>query len=184
MIGDRWGVTDQEVLAHYPCDDLVPVPGLSLWRGVSVAASPDTVWAWLTQVRVAPYSYDCLDNLGRRSPRRLLRLPDPVVGEPFTTAGGRRLGRIVGVDPGRALTATIMGAVMSYAVVPAHNRTTRLLLKIVVARPGAAALVLSLGDLVMARRQLLTFKELAEGTERSGEPPVDGAGGGRRVGRR
>jgi hypothetical protein len=33
VIGDRWGVTDDEVAYHYPCDDVVPVPVLQAWRG-------------------------------------------------------------------------------------------------------------------------------------------------------
>jgi hypothetical protein len=26
MIGDRWGVTQEETACRYPCDDLVPDP--------------------------------------------------------------------------------------------------------------------------------------------------------------
>jgi hypothetical protein len=40
----------------------------------------------VAQIRAAPYAYDWIDNLGRRSPQRLCGLPDPVVGERFTTA--------------------------------------------------------------------------------------------------
>jgi hypothetical protein len=58
-------------------------------------------------------------------------LPEPSVGEPFTTAGGRRMGRIVAVDAGRQLTGTIMGAFMSYVLVPQEPAATRLLLKVV-----------------------------------------------------
>ena len=161
MIGDRWGVSDSEVQRHYPCDDIVTSPTLQAWRGVGVAAPVDAVWPWVAQVRLAPYSYDWIDNLGRRSPRSLAGLPEPRVGEAFTASGGRPLGRIVSVEPGEHLTATIMGAFMSYVLVP-HGDTTRLLLK-VVARPGRwAAPALSIGDLVMARRQLLNWKRLAE----------------------
>lgn len=56
----------------------------------------------------------------------------------------------------------IVSAVMSYMLVPCGQRTTRLLLKIVMSRHGWLAPVVSLGDLVMARRQLLNFKRLAE----------------------
>jgi len=109
-----------------------------------------------------PYSYDWIDNLGRRSPRELMGLPEPRAGERFTTAGGRELGRIVSVDPGTQLTATIMGAFMSYVLVPQEDGTTRLLLKVVLRTPRWAALGLSVGDLIMARRQLLNLKRLAE----------------------
>lgn len=162
MIGDRWGVTDGDVSRSYPCDDFVVSPVLKAWRGVRVEAPAAAVWPWVAQVRLAPYSYDWLDNLGRRSPRRLMGLPEPRVGEAFTTAGGRRLGRIVSVDPGRQLTATIMGAFMSYVLVPEEHDTTRLLLKVVMRTTRWTALGLSVGDLLMARRQLLNFKQLAE----------------------
>jgi hypothetical protein len=112
-------------------------------------------------VRLAPYSYDWIDNLGRRSPRELVGLPEPHVGERFTAAGGRKLGRIVSVDPGRQLTGTIMGAFMSYVLVP-RQQDTRLLLKVVMQTNRWAAVGLSVGDLIMARRQLLNLKHLAE----------------------
>ena len=162
MIGDRWGVTDAEVARTYPCDALVESPTLQAWRGVSVAAPPEAVWPWVAQVRIAPYSYDFIDNRGRRSPRELAGLPEPQVGERFTTAGGRELGRIVSVAPGEQLTGTIMGAFMSYVLVPQERDATRLLLKVVLRTARWRTLGLAVGDLVMARRQLLTLKQLAE----------------------
>ena len=84
------------------------------------------------------------------------------MGDKFTIAGGRELGRIVSVDPGKQLTGTIMGAFMSYVLVPQDHDVTRLLLKVVMRTTRWAALGLSVGDLLMARRQLLNFKHLAE----------------------
>ncbi|GID92271.1 polyketide cyclase [Amorphoplanes digitatis] len=162
MIGDRWGVTDDETLRHYPCDEFVVAPALQVWRGVNVAAPAATVWPWVAQVRIAPYSYDWIDNLGRRSPRQLVGLPEPEIGEAFTSSGGRKLGRIVSLDPGKQLTGTIMGAFMSYVLLPQEHDTTRLLLKVSMQTNRLAALALSVGDLVMARRQLLNLKQLAE----------------------
>jgi hypothetical protein len=166
VIGDRWGVSRAETMRRYPCDDLVPDPVLQAWRGVTVRAGPERVWPWVGQIRLAPYSYDWIDNLGRRSPQALRGLPEPVVGEPFTAAfGGLHVGRIVGVELGVQVTGTIMGAVMSYVLVPVDERPhTRLLLKIVIARGRAIAPLLSVGDLIMARRQLLNLAALAERT--------------------
>jgi hypothetical protein len=174
VIGDRWGVTHEEIALRYPCDDLVPDPAFRAWRGVTARAKPDLVWQWVAQIRLAPYSYDWIDNLGRRSPQELRGLPDPVVGEPFTCAlGGRRVGRIEMVSVGRQLTGTIMGAVMSYLVVPIErdvlvpierDAETRLLLKIVTPGGRLTAPLLSVGDLIMARRQLLNLAALAERT--------------------
>ncbi|WDZ83843.1 polyketide cyclase [Micromonospora cathayae] len=146
----------------YPCDDFVAAPTLRAWRGVRVDAPTAAVWPWVAQVRLAPYSYDWIDNLGRRSPRRLAGLPEPTVGEPFTAVGGRPQGRILSVDPGQQLTGGIMGAVMSYVLVPVADDTTRLLLKVVMRANRAVAFGACVGDLVMARRQLLNLKQLAE----------------------
>ena len=169
MIGDRWGVSDSETVRSYPCDDFVTSPTLQAWRGVHVEAPAEGVWPWVAQVRLAPYSYDWIDNLGRRSPRDLVGLPEPQAGDRFTTAGGRELGRIVSVDPGKQLTGSIMGAFMSYVLVPQEHDTTRLLLKIVMRTTRWAAPGVSVGDLIMARRQLLNLKQLAE--RHQGAPP-------------
>lgn len=170
MIGDRWGVTNSETLRAYPCDDFVVSPALQAWRGVSIDVPAAAVWPWVAQLRLAPYSYDWIDNCGRRSPRQLEGLPEPQVGEAFTTAGGRKLGRIVSVDPGSQLTSTIMGAFMSYVLVPRDHNTTRLLLKVVMRTTRWAAPGLSVGDLIMARRQLLNLKQLAERGQRQKLP--------------
>ena len=164
MIGDRWGVTDDEVARHYPCDDLLTAPALQVWRGVTVHAPAEAVWPWIGQIRLAPYSYDWIDNLGRRSPRELRNLPAPVVGEPFTAVGGHKTGRILAVESELHLTARIIGAITSYVLVPDGEDACRLLMKIVTARGRLLAPALSLGDLVMARRQLLNLKRLAEGS--------------------
>ena len=162
MIGDRWGVTESEVNRSYPCDEFVATPAVRAWRGVSVAAPAEAVWPWVAQVRMAPYSYDWIDNRGRRSPQELAGLPEPCAGEKFTTVGGRPLGRIVSVEPGKQLTGIIMGAYMSYVLVPRDRDSTRLLLKVVMETSRLRAFGLTLGDLVMARRQLLNLKRLAE----------------------
>jgi len=172
MIGDRWGVSTSEILRSYPCDAFVAAPTLQAWRGVRVEAPAAAVWPWVAQIRIAPYSYDWIDNLGHRSPRELMGLPEPQAGDRFTTAAGRGVGRIVSVDPGRQLTGTIGGAVMSYVLVPQQPDVTRLLFKFVVRTSRWAALGLSAGDLIMARRQLLNLKQLAEHHQHQGAPWV------------
>ena len=162
MIGDRWGVSDAEVALAYPCDEFVASPAWRAWRGVDVAASAAAVWPWVAQVRLAPYSYDWIDNRGRRSPRELVGLAEPRVGEGFTAVGGRAVGCIVAVESGKQLTGAIMGAFMSYVLVPQEDDSTRLLLKVVMRTSRVKAIGLSVGDLVMARRQLLNLKRLAE----------------------
>lgn len=162
MIGDRWGVTHAETSLRYPCDDLVPHPAWQAWRGVTIDAPPDRVWPWIAQIRLAPYSYDWIDNRGRRSPPELRGLAEPKVGEPFSASAGRPLGTILAVEPGVHLTAKIMGVHMSY-VLQGTGQATRLLLKLAARNGRALGPLFAVGDLVMARKQLLNLKDLAEG---------------------
>ncbi len=186
VIGQRWGVTQQEVIRHYPCDDVVPSPMMQLWRGVTVEAPHVQVWPWLRQLRVAPYSYDWLDNLGQRSPRELRGLADPRPGEPFSCMAGRfDVGRVLCTVPTEHLTASIMGTVMSYVLTPQGN-STRLLLKIVTEHRHWYTSALALGDWPMARRQLKNLKSLAEARGGRGSPSpacgvADGHSGGDRA---
>ena len=162
MIGDRWGVTAAEVERRYPCDELLPSPAIQLWRGVTVAAPPSEVWRWVRQLQLAPYSYDIVDNLGRRSPQELRDLPEPRRGDRFSRmAGTFGVGRVQAVTPGEQLTAEVMGALMSYVLVP-QGGSTRLLLKVVVERDRWWSRLVAVGDWPMARRQLLNLKRLAE----------------------
>jgi hypothetical protein len=121
------------------------------------------------RIRLAPYLYDWIDNFGRRSPQNLRVLPEPVVGESFTAAlRGRRFGRIVAVEPGDHLTATIIGSVMSYVLVSLDDgQQTRLLLKIVTRGGRLVALLLLVGDLIKARRQLLMSRRSPSGLRQS-----------------
>lgn len=162
MIGDRWGVTDAEVARRYPCDALVPTPALQVWRGVTVAAPREQVWPWVRQLQLAPYSYDWVDNLGHRSPRELRDVPEPQPGDAMSRLAGRfPVGRVVQAEPEAHLTVAVMGALMSYVLVP-HGTQTRLLLKVVMTKKNWWNRPLALGDLPMARKQLLTWKALAE----------------------
>ena len=161
VIGDRWGVTEAEVRRRYPCDEFVPAPALQAWRGVPVDATPDQLWPWVTQVRLAPYSYDWIDNLGRPSPRELRPLHEPTVGEHFTAAGGKQLGRILSVTPASSSPDGSAASSCPTSLRPQGDRT-RLLLKLASSSWRWTAPLLSVGDLVMARRQLLNFKRLAE----------------------
>jgi hypothetical protein len=133
-----------------------------MWRGVTVVTPPSAVWPWLRQLRYAPYSYDWLDNGTRRSPRVLLDIPDPQAGEAFSCVARKfNVGRVMSTEPGKHITASVMGALMSYVLLP-EGEGTRLLLKIVLPGRPWYGPGLALGDWPMARRQLLNLKALAE----------------------
>jgi hypothetical protein len=83
MIPWDWNTTSQERAVRFPCDGYLEGPVRRLTRAVTITAPP-TVFRWLCQLKVALYSYDWLDNRGRRSPRQ----PTPgaerlAQGQPF-----------------------------------------------------------------------------------------------------
>ena len=66
----RWGATDEEVAGPYPGAELVPEGKRSPTMAVTINATPEQVWPWLVQMgwgRGGWYSWDLLDNAGRRS---------------------------------------------------------------------------------------------------------------------
>lgn len=161
-----WGATAAEQAAAYPCDDLAPDPAEAWFRAVTVRAPRATVFRWLCQLRVAPYSYDLLDNAGRRSPRTL------TPGVERLAAGQRFMSIFTlvdfAVDEQITLRMTAPRALaffgpltVTYAVRD-HEGGTRLVVKLNVG--GRRKVLLAWGDLVMMRRQLLTLRRLAEST--------------------
>ncbi len=132
---------------------------------MSVDASPAVLWRWLCQVAVAPYSYDWIDNRGRRSPRELTPGADRLVAGQAMAV----VFRLTSFDEGHqwtALTGTkgrrLFGATsVTYAAEPAPSGS-RLVCRFVTTWPRPASDALAWGDLVMARKQLLTLKALAE----------------------
>jgi hypothetical protein len=165
---DHWGSTADERREPFACDELLPHPDKTVFRAVDVDAPAETVFRWLCQLRVAPYSYDWIDNLGRRSPRRLTPGTDELeLGQTFMT-----IFRLAHFEPGSSITVTadsrVFGRIAgTYRVVPKLAGGSRLVVKLLVIYPrGIAgrvlAAVLPAGDLVMMRRQLLNLKALAE----------------------
>lgn len=122
----EWGTRPSERTLGFACDRVLPGPSDALYRGITVHASAPILYRWLCQLRVAPYSYDWIDNRGRRSPDQLTKGLDEL-------EVGQRLAI--------AYPATMTGRLVR-AFLPA-------------------------GDLVMMRRQLITFRKLAEHDDQS-----------------
>jgi hypothetical protein len=153
----NWGATAAERTAALPCDALRPRAAIQADRAISIDAAPSVVFAWLRQLRVAPYSYDILDNLGRRSPRRR----DPglahlEVGQRFMT-----MFALQSFVDDEQITLRSKGVAVTYAVRP-EGAGARLHARVLFAGPRLVGRLLTLGDLVMMRKQLLTLKSLAE----------------------
>lgn len=165
---ETWGSSARERAATYPCDRLVDHPDGAVFRAVDIAVSAGLAFRWLCQLRVAPYSYDWVDNFGRRSPRRLIPgLERLEVGQRFLS-----MFRLVSYEDHRSITVVsntaIFGRVAgTYLLSSTSDDQSRLIVKLVFAAPrgplgSVLKALLPAGDLVMMRKQLLTLKALAE----------------------
>lgn len=176
MLATTWGSTAAERALSYPCDTLLAHPTEALFRAVDVDAPAPILFRWLCQLRVAPYSYDWLDNLGRRSPRRLTPgLETLAAGQRVMTIfrlatfeRDRHLTLILNSPAGRRLFGAVA---VSYTIIPCGPERSRLVVKLLVQHPPwchsrALCRLFAWGDLLMMRKQLLTLKALAEGMAR------------------
>ena len=170
----HWGTTPAEERLAFPCDGLLPGAHDAAYRAVTVDAPAPVLFRWLCQLRVAPYSYDWIDNLGRPSPRHLIPgLDDLAVGQRVMC-----LFELVEFERDVHLTArsrpsrSFGSFAATYRIVPLGDRRCRLVVKLLMAYPRPVLLARALGELVllgdwvMMRKQLLTLKRLAEETER------------------
>lgn len=140
-------------------------------RAVDAEASPELLFLWLCQLRRAPYSYDLLDNLGRRSPRDA----DPSMTRLANGQAVMTIFALTAFTPGRSLTlrmapglpTLLFGALaLRYDVVPLEDSRTRLQASLWWPCPpgplgGLRRHLLAWGDVLMMRRQLLTLRSLA-----------------------
>ena len=165
---EAWGSSSDERAGAYPCDGLIDRPDGVVFRAVDIAGPADSVFRWLCQLRVAPYSYDWIDNLGRRSPRRVIDGLDQLeVGQRFM-----KMFRLVAFEADRSITfdstTAVFGRVAgTYLVVPTDTTRSRLVVKLVYIAPSGPygwllRRLLPAGDLIMMRKQLLTLKALIE----------------------
>ena len=75
----HWNVTPEEIGKHYPCQDHAAPGDELLLRAIDVDADPATTFRVALPDHVAPYSYDWIDNGGRRSPATLTPGADRLV---------------------------------------------------------------------------------------------------------
>ena len=172
MILEHWGATPDEVDRPMIGDDICSNARLVATRAITLDAAPSDVFPWLRQMgfgRAGWYSYDVIDNLGRRSARTInpewqsLSPGDVVPGGPASFTA-------VVVDPPRALVIVLgdgsprrrkITFTLAYEL---HDdpRGTRLVSRVRarVDVPGGHVIerfLLGPGDGVMLRRQLLNI---------------------------
>jgi hypothetical protein len=145
-------------------------------RAITIAAPPDKVWPWLTQIgtgKAGWYSYDLLDNLGRPSAREVLpqwqeiQPGDPAAPmDPFAPVD-QSPWRVAEVTPSRVLLwRNRVAGTWVWVLRPTTDGGTRLVSRIRIAYTSPSGLafapILELADFPMYRRMLLGIKERAE----------------------
>jgi len=171
----EWGVSQEEKELSYPCDRVPNPPKTVYFRGVTIGVGVDKVFPWLCQMKIAPYSYDWLDNFGRQSPRCLTDgLTDLTIDQVFMTGF-----KLVDYELNSHVTIRsrdelpmwmrIFGdIVISYSLIPLNDRHCRLVVKLRIRYPKGKILgplmriILPPGDTFMMHKQINNFKELAE----------------------
>ncbi|MEN6327332.1 MAG: hypothetical protein ABFD18_14165, partial [Syntrophomonas sp.] len=159
----------------FPCDDLIQEydPACTLYRGITIKAPVGLVFQWVSQLRIAPYSYDWIDNGGKPSPRRIIPdLPPVEIGQ--AVMGHFEIVDFQ-IDESITIEATAAGhskyqlkaLVVSYLIKPQDEKYCRLLVKgLMKFRKNPAARIMKRLiprlDLIMMRKQFLNIKMLAE----------------------
>ena len=171
-IASNWGATPAEQAHPFPCDPYLAAADGAYFRAIDVRAPAAILFRWLCQLKAAPYSYDWIDNYGRRSPRRLTpgleqlaqRQRVMTIFELAEFEQDRHLTLVL-ADP--LAIATFGEIAGSYAILPQSEASCRLVVKLLVRYPRRwpwswGRWSLPWGDLIMMRKQLLTLKRLAE----------------------
>ncbi len=173
MLLQNWGATPAEVAGPVVGDALVADARLVATRSILLAAPPQAVFPWLVQLgfgRAGWYSYDWIDNLGRRSAMRIvpqwqvLHAGDAVPGGPmdFVAAVVERPTALVLAVHGSGPLLRRVGFTLAFDLRP-DGDGTRLVTRVRsrIDLPGGRFVerwLLGPGDGVMVRRQLLNLR--------------------------
>lgn len=170
----RWGATDDEVNRSMPGDDLVKYPTFNATRAITIDASPDEIWPWLVQIgmtRAGWYSYDWIDNLGKRSAEHIIpELQQLGVGDLIPMSPDGKVGFLVKALESNnwMLWQDNKGDVTWYwGLYPQDNGDTRLITRVRIHYHWTSPTILfslpmDIGDIVMMRKCMLGIKERAE----------------------
>jgi hypothetical protein len=168
-----WGATPDEVSRPLPGDELVADPTFNATRAITIAAAPDHIWPWLVQVgvtRAGWYSYDILDNLGRRSARRIIPelqglAPGDVV--PMSPNGKQGI-RVYSMNtPHSMVWGTPGDTTWAWQLDENPDGSTRLITRVRsryrwLSPSIAFSALIEFGDIWMMRKMLMNIRERAE----------------------
>jgi hypothetical protein len=175
MLLQHWGASEAEIAGAVVGDDILTEPRLVATRAVDLDAAPDRVWPWLVQMgtgRAGWYSYDWLDNFGRKSARRIHPEWQHLVAGSAVPAGPIAFRSTI-VDAPHALVLELRSAgsigrrvsfTLAYDLRRASGGGTRLVTRVrgTVDLPLGRLVerwLLGPGDGVMLRRQLLNLRQ-------------------------
>ena len=168
MLFQHWGARPEEIEGPFVGDELVPDATLLATRSISLDAPPGRVYPWLAQMgfgKAGWYSYDWLDNLGRKSAAEIVPAWQVIEGEPVP--GGPIAFTAAIARPGEAFVLAIQRNLLDFTLafdLRPDGEGTRLVSR-VRARlrfPGGRAVErfgLGPGDGIMVRKQLLELQK-------------------------
>lgn len=170
----NWGSTSEERKMHFTCDEKLKHSNDAYFRAVDVDAPAELVYSWLTHMKVAPYSYDRLDNGGNQSPQHLIPGTDNLkIGDKMMTIfhvehfiKNKEITLVMDVPPDQ-YAKWYVPTVITYKIITKDETHSRVVVKYIAdwpktARGQAERLFIIIADFIMMRRQLLNFKKLAE----------------------
>lgn len=177
-----WGAATHEGTEPLPGDDLVPEPGLSATKAITIEAPPEQVWPWVAQLgqgRGGFYSYDALENLVgcdvHSADTVVPEWQDPRAGDDFRLHPKVVL-RVASVEPGESLVvegrarpgepAPPYDFSWAFVLLPHPHGATRLLVRerYGYTRPWSAAVVepLAAASALMSRKMLYGIRDRVE----------------------
>lgn len=173
----NWGSRKEERKQVFTCDRIVRNKNGGYFRAVDVSAPPEIVYKWICQMKAAPYSYDKLDNGGRKSPQQLIPGMDKLkIGEKMMTIftighfiPNQEVTLIMDVPP-KPYDRFYVPTAITYRLISkkvGKQLYTRIIVKYVAEWKKtfwgtAEKLFVIVADFIMMRKQLLNFKYLSE----------------------
>lgn len=157
-----------------PGDEMVQRAHFGFTRAITIHARPEEIFPWLVQIgwrRAGFYSYDILDNLGKRSAERIVpELQHIEVGD-LISMGGKPTPttalRVKSFEPNKYLLWEHQGCPWVWYLEPIDAETTRLITRgktryLFDWTLPMSLILMEIGDPFMMRRQLKNLKQRAE----------------------